>query len=208
MTITCSLVSAIWRSCRPYCGKSVYRLKETLRFLVISLLCRVEHHSGLSCNLLLSPPINLFQTRNYCTQFWRVILKLCRGNVGLLLFCSLIWIQRSQLCKILIVCVKSLHSLSYWPFCGLSLSNKAECSVCYAEGTKCVKLYSWPVMVVIISSLRLAVRGPCDKMCHHHTCISQLGFHMLRRLNTIECKLEAFLCFKFFIILILLSLPQ
>jgi len=71
-----------------------------------------------------------------------------------------------------------------------------------------VKLYSWTVMVVIISSLCLALQGPCDKMCDHHTCISQLGFHMLRRLYTTECKLGAFLCFKFFIILILLSFLQ
>jgi len=34
-------------------------------------------------------------------------LKQCGGNVGPLLLCSLIWIHRSVLCKILIVFMKS-----------------------------------------------------------------------------------------------------
>jgi hypothetical protein len=71
-----------------------------------------------------------------------------------------------------------------------------------------VMLYSWPVTVVFISSLCLATSDPHNKMCDHHTCISQLGFRMLSKFYTIEHKLGAFLCFKFFIILILLSLLQ
>lgn len=49
--ISCSLVSAIWRSCCPYCGKSVCVPRVMLGFPVISLLCKAEHHSDLSLNL-------------------------------------------------------------------------------------------------------------------------------------------------------------
>jgi hypothetical protein len=119
------------------------------------------------------------------------------------------WIHRSLLCTILIVCVKSLRSLSWWPFVGYH--SKICLSILFVMlrvQSVFVALFSWPLTVVIITRLCLAVTGPCNKMSDLQTCISQLGSHMLRQICTTQHKLGALLWYKFFIILILSLLQK
>jgi hypothetical protein len=136
------------------------------------------------------------QIRNYCEQSWKVILKQCGGNVLLSEYighcCVKFWLFVWRV----YITYHNDHFVGY--HCHISQN---VLFVLLKVQSVFVKLYSWPVMVVIISSLHLVVSGPCGKTCDHHTCVLQLGFHMLRKLYAIECKLGAFLCFKFFIIL-------